>query len=359
MSMSEPRAKPPTDSPGATDPFVAAVPLSLPLIGTQTGLDDRLRDSEERLRLALWAARMVTWEWHIPSGEIHASGSMGAMLGLGGSYGFVSPSHLANVHPDDRRCILEADRAAIEDGEDYAIEFRAIAPDGSIRWLAEHGQVFERDRQGRPIRILGVVRDITEQRSLQELLTFQATHDPLTNLPNRAVFNAALITSLARENDGAEVAVLFLDLDGFKKVNDRHGHDIGDQLLAMVAGRLRDALPPGTVITRMGGDEFTVLLERTSPDGAVAIARRLIAAVDLPFTVDIGVARVGMCIGIACCAPGALPAPDLLRSADNAMYSAKARGAGSHAIFEWPEYPGGISPSPPGGRARPAVRRRS
>ena len=325
-----------SDPTRSAEPSQTAPSLAMPANNSRLQADDRLHESEERLRLALWAARMVTWEWHIPSGEVHASGSMGSMLGLSNSSGFVTPSHLANVHPDDQQRILEADRAASEDGQDYAIEFRAIAPDGSIHWLAEHGQVFERDVHGRPVRILGVVRDVTEQRILQELLTFQATHDPLTGLPNRAVFDLRLAAALAQDREGGHVAVLFLDLDGFKKVNDRHGHDVGDQLLTLVGERMRGSLPPGTVITRMGGDEFTVLIERTSLADAVEVARHIIATVAAPFTVAVGVVRVSVCIGIACCAPGALQPTDLLRGADNAMYIAKARGPGNYAIFGSP-----------------------
>jgi len=177
--------------------------------------------------------------------------------------------------------------------------------------------------------------DITGRKRAEMKLAHQALHDPLTGLPNRTLFLDRLSVGLARmERSQAAVAVLFLDLDKFKVVNDSLGHDVGDQLLVAVANRLRAALRPGDTAARYGGDEFTVLCEGiTSESDAVVIAERVSAAIGRPFSLDDAETELTSSIGIAI-ASGYEDSPEsLIHEADTAMYRAKQRGRSRHELF--------------------------
>ena len=188
---------------------------------------------------------------------------------------------------------------------------------------------------GEPAGIIGVAVDITDRKRLAEQLRHQALHDPLTDLANRALFQDRLEHALARlDRHGGLLAVLLLDLDGFKTVNDTLGHQVGDQLLALVAERLRTNVRPSDTVARLGGDEFVVLVEDASgPADAVAATQRLLQALATPISVASRDIQVRASVGIAIAAAGAQPG-DLVRDADVAMYQAKAEGGSSFRIFD-------------------------
>jgi diguanylate cyclase (GGDEF)-like protein len=177
-------------------------------------------------------------------------------------------------------------------------------------------------------------RRYTEREAFEERLSHQAFHDALTGLPNRVLFADRLDHALAaRERENAEVAVLFLDLDRFKMVNDSLGHDVGDGLLQEVAGRLRVCLRPGDTLARYGGDEFTMLLERSGEGPAVQVAERILEALRQPFNLAGRSFFVNASVGIAVTRPGVDPG-DPLRAADLAMYRAKDRGRDRWELFQ-------------------------
>jgi diguanylate cyclase (GGDEF)-like protein len=238
------------------------------------------------------------------------------------------------VHPDDRRRLgYTFARLQRQAGVVRRLELRLRHRDGGWRWVEAVGTNLLADPD-----VGGIVtnaRDITERKRLGEELAHQAFHDRLTGLPNRALFLDRLEHALARAARGSDpLAVLFLDLDGFKIVNDTLGHDQGDALLATVAGRLRGCVRPGDTVARLGGDEFTVLLEGANADAAVQVAERIARRLQLPIQLDGHELIVGTSVGLALRA-GPDDRPDeLLRDADVAMYAAKQRGKGSYAIFE-------------------------
>ena len=173
------------------------------------------------------------------------------------------------------------------------------------------------------------VHDVTKWKALEEELTRQAFHDPLTGLPNRAMFVRHLDDALGRRRYHAKgAAVLFLDLDDFKIVNDSLGHVEGDHLLGQVADRLHEAIRPGDLAARFGGDEFALLLDDVDEDAAVSVANRALAALNRPFELTEHTVRIGATIGIALSGATCPDAVDMLRAADIAMYSAKASGKG-------------------------------
>jgi diguanylate cyclase (GGDEF)-like protein len=210
-----------------------------------------------------------------------------------------------------------------------------VLEDGSERSVRQQCEIV-RDVRGNAVRLVASIHDITESKALQRQLAHRAFHDALTSLPNRALFTERLQHALSNSSRlGKQVAVLFLDLDGFKLVNDGLGHDIGDRLLVALAGRLQAQLQPGDVAARFGGDEFTVLLDRLeSPESAINWAKWAASALSEPFALEGHEAFVGVSIGIAVGIVGRATAPTLLRDADTALYQAKSSGKNQIAIFE-------------------------
>ena len=204
------------------------------------------------------------------------------------------------------------------------------------------------DEQGNIALISSIAHDIRDLKDAQRLLQHQATHDQLTALPNRQLFQELGEQALARaDREGTTVAVLFLDLDRFKQVNDSYGHPVGDKLLVEVAGRLRDSVRRGDVVARFGGDEFVICCEH--PAGRVEmleLAGRLIEAISQPAELDAITALVGVSIGIAIGAGTRVTIDTLLRDADVALYQAKEQGRGRAVIFGASAVPStGVEPS--------------
>ncbi len=170
-------------------------------------------------------------------------------------------SYLSIVHPDDLPLVSEVVTVAVERREPYAVEYRIVHADGSTRWVQGHGQPIQ-GADGEVRVIDGVLFDVTERRTSEERLAHLALHDPLTDLPNRALFQEHLTVAIANaRRSGTGGAVLFIDLDDFKLVNDSFGHAVGDELLVLVARRLRESCRAGDVVARQGGDEFLVLVQ--------------------------------------------------------------------------------------------------
>jgi diguanylate cyclase (GGDEF)-like protein/PAS domain S-box-containing protein len=180
-----------------------------------------------------------------------------------------------------------------------------------------------------------IAHDISELKSTQALLEHQATHDPLTGLPNRPLFQELGEQALARSDRyGTTVAVLFLDLDRFKPVNDSFGHTVGDELLVQIAGRLRNSVRRGDVVARFGGDEFVVLCEHPAGQSEMLeLARRIIDALSAPVAIGKISASVGASVGIAIGGGGRMTIDTLIRDADAALYQAKEDGRGRAVLF--------------------------
>ena len=233
---------------------------------------------------------------------------------------------------------LDELRHAVRENREWRGEFRSYRKDGSLFWQ-EHSVAPVRDATGRVVNHVGVINDITDRKHLEDRLAYQAFHDGLTGLANRALFMDRLGHALERaERDGERVAVVFVDLDNFKVVNDSLGHETGDELLVEVAGRIASSLGPGDTAARLGGDEFAVLLENLPGVGeAGVVSDRISEALKAPISVGgrdlYATASIGIAFG-----PGkgghVQRAEDLLRDADVAMYEAKRRGKNRYQVFE-------------------------
>jgi diguanylate cyclase (GGDEF)-like protein len=182
--------------------------------------------------------------------------------------------------------------------------------------------------------MIGQIEDVTERREMRERLAHAAVHDQLTGLPNRVLFMDRLELSLRRsQREGHLIALMFLDLDRFKLINDSMGHEVGDHLLQRAAQRLRGALRAGDTLARFGGDEFTILCEVSDKEEGIDVAERLIEAMQQPLTLSGNEMFVSVSIGIAMSVDGAESGAEILRNADVAMYRAKALGASRIAVY--------------------------
>jgi diguanylate cyclase (GGDEF)-like protein/PAS domain S-box-containing protein len=241
----------------------------------------------------------------------------------------------ASVHPDDTERALSMFAEVLKRGGLHPpLEFRVLHKDGSWRYL-EHvvNNLLDDPAVG------GVVVnswDVTEREALVEQLSYQAFHDPLSGLPNRALFMDRLDHALSRANRrGSKVAVLFTDLDNFKVINDSLGHKVGDQLLIAVAERLKDYVRSDDTAARLGGDEFTILVEDVTGVGEVVqIAERIAEILQPPFALEEQEVFATVSIGIALNSTAQEQPADLLRHADLAMYRAKHRGKARYEVFE-------------------------
>lgn len=240
---------------------------------------------------------------------------------------------LALVHPDDRRRVMTALRRAVRDGRPVAIEHRIVAVDGEEKWLWHRGAV-RSERRGLP-ELESFVVDITDRKYEEQQLAYMASHDPLTGLANRSTFAEQIARCVQRANrHGGMVACLFLDLDRFKRVNDSFGHAFGDELLQQAAIRLRRCVRGNDVIGRLGGDEFTVLLDGiNAPADAAAAARKILDELGRPFVIRGRRIVTAGSIGISCFPGDARDAAALLRNADVAMYHVKSSGRRGFRFF--------------------------
>ena len=314
---------------------VGVVGVSLDISARQEA-EAALRHSEGLLAEAQRIANLGSWEYDYATGQVTWSDECFRIGGYAPQSFVPTPARLlAAAHPDDRERVRRAQDAALEPGAPYELEYRLVRPDGAVRVIHQQAEDV-RDSAGRTLRRVGIVRDITERTALEERLAHQAHHDALTGLPNRALLFERLDRALAPgRGDGVPCAVLFLDLDRFKDVNDLRGHDVGDRLLIAVAGRLRAALRAEDTLARLGGDEFIVLVDRVADTDAVAaVAEHLAAAVASPFLVDGHAHAVALSVGVALSGPGHARPEDLLRDADLAMYRAKDAGGAGYVFFD-------------------------
>jgi diguanylate cyclase (GGDEF)-like protein/PAS domain S-box-containing protein len=308
--------------------------------GTSTDIHDlklaqeALQRSEERLHLAQSVARIGAFEWNIPKNEIVWSSGEEELHGLvKGEFGGSYQEWVACVHPDDREktelLVRDAMTSGVLDGE-----WRVQWQDGTVRWVAARGQVF-RDTDGQPDRMIGINIDITEKKDSDDLIWSYANFDSLTGLPNRRLFRDRLEHEIYNaRRTGAPLALLFLDLDGFKDVNDTLGHDMGDVLLKETARRLSRCVRESDTVARLGGDEFTVILPEMQDHGAAErIANHILKTLSEPIMLGNSLTHVAASMGITFYPYDATDIEDLLKSGDQAMYAAKQNGKNQYQYF--------------------------
>ena len=278
--------------------------------------------------MAMLAAHDGFWDWNPITKRLHVGPRLLEILGYQEDFLPDTNAWLRLVHPDDRIGYNSAVALHLKGKtEFFYCEYRVLAKNGLYRWVGSRGLAV-RDRHGKAYQMVGSVTDITERRSHQEDMEFLAQHDALTSLPNRLLFSQDLHEAIqtAKKND-QKLAVLFIDLDRFKNINDTLGHRAGDQLLQMVGQRLKQAMPSNCSLYRQGGDEFIVLMHAASDsNAAVDVATQLKEKITAPFTGDETHFFTSASIGISLFPEDASDGETLLRHADTAMYEAKAAG---------------------------------
>ena len=297
-----------------------------------------LAESEAQLSEAQRLARIGSWEWDIPGGEVLWSEELQRLTGVHDvSDTSAFARYLALVVEEDRAQVASLFSATAAEDPPVVVRHRITRPDGTVRWVQGHMTAAGWDAQGAPVRVLGTMQDITEQKTAEDLLAHQALHDDLTGLVNRGVLLDRLQRVLAGAREDV-VAVVFLDLDQFKWVNDSHSHSAGDGLLVQVSQALLGAVRPTDTLARFGGDEFVVLCEGLPDESHVfAVVERLTAALERPFRLDDANREVTVTasMGVAIARPHeTTDAESLVRDADIAMYRAKERGRARCEVFD-------------------------
>jgi diguanylate cyclase (GGDEF)-like protein len=341
--------------------------------------EEALRKSEARLAEAQRIAHLGHWDYDWEKDTLLWSNEIYQIFGVS-KQGFSGTfeDFFRFVHPDDRGLLQQAGQALLT-GEQLSLEHRIVRPDGEVRVVQQRlhfifddgrvptedeaeqpndggasseesearnylnyilslrGEGAEEQAMGKPVRVVGTVQDVTDRKVLEERLKHQASHDPLTDLPNRTLFLEHLREALARDKRReGRVTVLYLDLDNFKLVNDSFGHPVGDRLLARIASRLTTCVRSQDVVARFGGDEFTFLVEDATEgaDNALRVAERVVQALRAPFLLENQEVFITASIGLASSFSQKDRAEDLLSKADTAMYRAKDTSKATYYVFE-------------------------
>ena len=302
-------------------------------ISERKRLEQILTDSKINLARAQAIANVGSWYLDLRTRSMRWSDETFRIFGLPGGTTPTMNDFLSRIHPEDRDSVLAAWGAA-QAGTPYDMEHRILV-DGQVKWVRERAEV-NRDADGELLRINGTVQDITADKQHQQQLEWLAHHDPLTHLPNRLLLADRMRVAFAQADRARKLlAVCYLDLDGFKAVNDHLGHEAGDRLLIEVAGRLRDSLRAGgDTVSRLGGDEFVLLLAGFDAveDCEHALAR-LLVLLSAPYLLAEGVATVSASIGVTLYPQDQGDPDELLRHADQAMYLAKQGGRNCYRLF--------------------------
>lgn len=297
-------------------------------------VEAQFRQSEERLRMAIDAARMYTWDWDLQTNRMIRTGHHALVYGSDVSAADSSyPSFLKTVHPEDRGKVEQAADLAFQGKASYHVDFRIVRPSGEIRWLETQGQSY-RDGSGKVVRMIGITQDITERKQAEALIQRMAYYDTLTTLPNRNALRERLRNAISPDqNAGTPFALLLMDLNHFREINDTLGHHRGDLVLTEVGKRLRDAVSEPGVVARLGGDEFAVLLPGLPQAGDIkAVVDRIHRVLHPPIVIEGLPIAVEASVGVVLCPDHGQDPDTLLQRADVAMYAAKSTG-GSHTVY--------------------------
>ncbi len=298
-----------------------------------------LENERERLETALEAARAGTWLWDLERGEAAPDERWRALMGW--THTATDPVHPALWealrHPHDAPVVEQAlSRHLRGDRDRFEVEHRLRHDEGGWIWVRSLGRVVQWTDEGDPALLIGIDVDISEERERREQLRYASSHDPLTGLPNRSHLADLLVDALARAGQGEGIAVAHLDIDDLGAINERHGREVGDELLREIGQRLRAPLRDDDLLARVAGDEFVAVLRRLDrPDAWASAARRLLDVVEAPVVIDGRQIRVSASVGLTLVDHARRPeAEQLLRQAHQAMYEAKLAGKHRYHLFD-------------------------
>lgn len=299
---------------------------------------NRLRVASERLHFALESAGEGIWDWDIENDRYEFSSGVRTLLAVPlhePTPECVSASNF--IHPDDAKRVHGALEAYLAGAApSYECEFRIRARDGQWKWVLSRGTIVSRDPKGKPLIMTGTMSDITERKATEATVWRHANLDALTGIPNRRLFRERFEMEVQRSRRyGHQLAVLYIDLDRFKEVNDLYGHDAGDLLLVAAVQRMQGCVRQTDTIARLGGDEFAIMMTELDDCGHVDfVCQNLLAGLSTAFQVKKNQAHVTASIGVALYPIDAADPEDLLRRADQAMFAAKRNGKNQFCYFK-------------------------
>jgi diguanylate cyclase (GGDEF)-like protein/PAS domain S-box-containing protein len=297
--------------------------------------EQALRQSENLLGLSQELGHIGSWEWNLADEQVTWSKEMYRIYGLDPANSHVSfDNAMEAIHDEDRDYVAQQVQAMLKGKEIDHYEFRIVRPGGEIRKVWSRAEV-QRDSDGKAVKVIGTVQDVTERAQDQEQLRFLAHHDVLTELPNRVLLMDRLALAISRAARNNEmIAVFFMDLDRFKIINDTYGHDIGDKFLKVIAKCINEDVRETDTIARFGGDEFALILEDVHHIEDVAhIAEKLLNTLARPYKIDQREFYVTASIGISVFPDDAADAQSLMKNADAAMYRAKDLGRNNYQFY--------------------------
>ncbi len=306
-------------------------------ISERKAVETAIRESEERWKLALESTGDGVWDWYIQTGTEFFSPGLLSMCGYdSGDLDNLSEEFDSRTHPDDMEILQKARNDHFEGRTpSYQSERRILCKDGSWKWVLSRGMVISRDAFGKPLRMIGTFTDISKRKAAEALIWRQAFYDGLTGLPNRRMLRDRLEREMKHcDRDQLQLAVLFIDLDHFKEVNDTLGHDQGDQLLIEAARRLQSCVRQSDTVARMGGDEFTVVLtELPDCNHLEGVLQKILDTLSQVFQLGNEQVFVSASIGVTVYPVDAAQTEDLLKNADQALYVAKGAGRNRFSFF--------------------------
>ncbi len=295
------------------------------------------RASEERLSLAMISSNQGWFDLDLLTNQVVVSPEYPRMLGYNPEdFHSDMQTWLEHVHPDDLEALKTIFRVCVEEGGPHTMEYRRQTKSGDWKWIRSVGQIVQWDDNHHALRMVGIHTDITQAKKYEQKLEHIAHHDSLTGLPNRILFDDRLYQAMVQaKRRSSLLALACIDIDGFKSVNDNHGHDVGDKLLSLLAGRMKLILRDGDTLARFGGDEFiAVLPDLTDVEASVPMFSRFLDVTSAPVQIDNLILKVTVSIGITCYPQlGDLDADQLMRQADQAMYEAKRAGKNQYCFF--------------------------
>ena len=299
--------------------------------------EEALRESEARWSFALEGGGDCVWDWNMQTNEVFLSKGGKAMFGFADDeIGNNMTEWNARVHPEDvARLLVQISDFFRQKQDKFMAEYRVRCKDDSWKWILTRGMVAHRNDEGRVMRMIGTHTDLTERKQAEETIQRQAHYDALTQLPNRRLFRDRLEQAIRlSKRDHSSFALMLIDLDHFKEVNDTLGHDAGDFLLVDAAQRILRCVRESDTVARMGGDEFVVILaDIDEPTSIERIALKIIAKLSSPFLLGEEKAFISASIGITLYPADAESMETLLKNADQAMYVAKNLGRNRLSYF--------------------------
>ena len=302
-----------------------------------------LEQSQQRLILATDAGGIGIWDWNILTGEVKHNQCWIELLGEDPGQTYFSVEDFKNrIHPEDLSVVLDRLNVSLATGKEYQAKYKMVRGDGRVVWVEDKGAIVERSESGEPLRMVGTIKDISEQVAAQEKIQELIFFDSLANLPNRRYIQDRIHRTISKSaRNKSYSGLMFLDLDDFKNINDTYGHNVGDVLLKEFGARLQKTIRPKDIVARIGGDEFLILFEEigTTLADAKKILEEAIERILEGFTEhhDLGdgvYVQAKASIGIVIFGDQESQFDDIFKYADLAMYAAKSDPHLHHRFFD-------------------------